>query len=76
MARCSVPAALCVGGWFGLFALAWGASPNADVGDGSFSVALCRRCRLSPFLLSACRCWSRRFRACYGANATGIIFLE
>ena len=40
MARCSVPAAVLVGGWFGAFALAWGASPNVDVGDGSFAVAL------------------------------------
>ena len=39
MARCSVPAAVLVGGWFGAFALAWGASPNVDVGDGSFAVA-------------------------------------
>ena len=34
-----VPAAVLLGGWFGAFALAWGASPNVDVGDGSFSVA-------------------------------------
>jgi hypothetical protein len=39
MARCSLPAALLVGGWFGAFALAWGASPNVGVGDGSFSAA-------------------------------------
>ena len=39
MARCSVPAAVFVGGWFGAFALAWGASPNVDVGDGTFAVA-------------------------------------
>ena len=32
-------AALLVGGWFGAFALAWGASPNVDVGDGTFAVA-------------------------------------
>ena len=39
VARCSVPAAVLLGGWFGAFALAWGASPNVDVGDGSFAVA-------------------------------------
>ena len=39
-ARRSPLAALLLAGWFGAFALAWGASPNVDVGDGSFSRAL------------------------------------
>lgn len=36
LARCSRPAALLVGLWFGAFAVARGASPELDVGDGSF----------------------------------------
>jgi hypothetical protein len=36
LARRSVPLAALVGGWFGAFALAEGASPNLPVDDGSF----------------------------------------
>jgi hypothetical protein len=39
LARRSVPVALLVGGWFGAFALAEGASPNLPVGDGRFLAA-------------------------------------
>jgi hypothetical protein len=38
-ARGSLPAACLLGGWFGAFALAEGASPNAPVQDGSFFLA-------------------------------------
>jgi hypothetical protein len=39
LARRSIPVALLVGGWFGAFALAEGASPNLPVGDGRFLAA-------------------------------------
>jgi hypothetical protein len=38
-ARGSLPAACLLGGWFGAFALAEGASPNVPVQDGSFFLA-------------------------------------
>ena len=40
VARRSPLAALLLGTWFGAFALAWGASPNVGVGDGSMLAAL------------------------------------
>jgi hypothetical protein len=39
LGRRSIPVAALVGGWFGAFALAEGASPNLPVGDGSFLAA-------------------------------------
>jgi hypothetical protein len=39
LARRSIPVAALVGGWFGAFALAEGASPNLPVEDGSYLVA-------------------------------------
>ncbi len=39
-ARGSLPSRCLLGGWFGAFAFAWGASPQLGVGDGSFFVAL------------------------------------
>ena len=63
LARCSVPAAVLLGGWFGAFALAWGASPNVDVGDGSFSIAL--RAGAAGVLPA------RRLRAAARADAAG-----
>ena len=40
LARCSPLAALLLAAWFGAFALAYGASPNVGVGDGSLFAAL------------------------------------
>jgi hypothetical protein len=39
LGRRSIPVAALVGGWFGAFALAEGASPNLPVADGSFLAA-------------------------------------
>ncbi len=73
VARRSRLAALsCSAVWFGAFALAWGASPNVDVGDGSFSPSpSSRRCPPSPCSSPRCRCSSRRCRPAWNGSTGG-----